>query len=95
MLTLVPPNQDGHPSSSVLQSVSGLALTHEASIFGHVTISIGAACLYPQPDIVVGQLTALADEAMYIAKRDGRNRVHMAKLPGLAIARGPLALAAG
>lgn len=76
-------------AADILQSVSGRALAHEASIFGHVTISIGAACLYPQPDSAVEQLTALADEALYIAKRDGRNRVQM---PGAAIAGGALAL---
>lgn len=73
-------------AAEILQSVSGRALTHEASIFGHVTLSIGIACLYPRPDTTVDQLTALADAALYGAKRNGRNRIQTAEVPGETIA---------
>jgi diguanylate cyclase (GGDEF)-like protein len=73
-------------AADILRSVAGRALTHEASIFGHVTLSIGIACLYPRPDTTVEQLTALADVALYGAKRDGRNRIQTAEVPGETIA---------
>nr|WP_294530936.1 diguanylate cyclase [uncultured Rhodopila sp.] len=50
-------------------------IPHDASEIGHVTVSIGAACLVPRADSEVGILTARADAALYAAKRCGRNRV--------------------
>lgn len=41
-----------------------------------ITISIGAAAL--REGLVPGQLVSLADEALYVAKGQGRNRVHYA-----------------
>ncbi|PPQ38001.1 GGDEF domain-containing protein [Rhodopila globiformis] len=54
------------------------ALIHDASELGVVSISVGAACLTPALETRVEQLTALADTALYTAKRSGRNRVHAA-----------------
>ena len=62
----------------ILRAVSALGLSHEASPFGHVTVSIGAACMIPPPGEEVQQLTARADAALYDAKRSGRNRVKAA-----------------
>jgi diguanylate cyclase (GGDEF)-like protein len=63
-------------AGDLLAAIAGRRLLHEASAFGHVTVSIGAACIPPQADAAVEQLTALADAALYAAKRGGRNRVH-------------------
>ncbi len=62
----------------ILWAIEALNLRHEASPFGHVTVSIGAACMMPAPDHQVQQLTARADAALYAAKRGGRNRVNAA-----------------
>jgi two-component system chemotaxis family response regulator WspR len=48
---------------------------HDASALGHVTVSIGAACVRPGVGSAVESLTAQADAALYAAKRYGRNRV--------------------
>lgn len=45
----------------------------------HITVSLGVAC-YPDPIQDIGRLRERADEALYAAKRAGRNRVMVAKL---------------
>jgi len=53
-----------------------LALPHEQSPFGVVTVSIGVAAMVPDnAEQANCFLLRLADEALYLAKRDGRNRV--------------------
>jgi diguanylate cyclase (GGDEF)-like protein len=79
-------------AADILQSVAGRALTHEASTIGPVTVSIGAACLHPQAGTAVEQLIALADAALYVAKRNGRNRIQTAEVTDESIAGGPPAL---
>lgn len=39
-----------------------------------ITASIGLSCQVPQPDAGIDDLVAQADQALYLAKRDGRNR---------------------
>ncbi|MEV6344833.1 diguanylate cyclase [Actinoplanes sp. NPDC051851] len=58
----------------VCRSVADLREPHEASAIGIVTISIGVASAVPFPGAVPDQLIKLADEALYEAKRMGRNR---------------------
>jgi len=55
-----------------------LALPHPGAPCGHVTMSMGVACLVPGEDDSLEDLVARADAALYDAKRGGRNRVAQA-----------------
>ena len=70
-------------AGEILAAIADRALPHDASAFGLVTVSIGAACLVPSADSSAESLTARADAALYAAKRGGRNRVHAAEAVGL------------
>ena len=57
-------------------AIEGLGIGHERSTVTSVlTVSIGAACVRPIATRSHAGLIQLADEALYAAKRDGRNRV--------------------
>ncbi|MEL6493064.1 MAG: diguanylate cyclase, partial [Cyanobacteria bacterium J06621_3] len=56
-------------------AIQTLKIDHVASeISDLVTISLGIACLIPQPDTGFESLINAADTALYDAKRQGRNR---------------------
>jgi len=57
-------------------AVFALELPHDASsVESFVTVSVGVAALQPNPSDSPAQLLAAADQALYRAKRSGRNRV--------------------
>lgn len=60
---------------ALCRAISAAALPHAHSPFGVVTVSIGAAALIPEPTMSSAQLVARADQALYQAKRQGRDQV--------------------
>ena len=59
-------------------SIEEIAIAHQASRWGHVTVSIGCAVFTPSAEHSAQdhlQLLAAADHALYQAKEAGRNRV--------------------
>ncbi|HQY47142.1 MAG TPA: diguanylate cyclase [Usitatibacteraceae bacterium] len=65
-------------AESVRQGVEGLAVPHEDSPFGRVTLSIGVATMAASRDIAAEAVLKRADEALYEAKASGRNAVRAA-----------------
>jgi diguanylate cyclase (GGDEF)-like protein len=62
----------------VRSDVEALHVPHAANPNSRVTVSIGVAVIAPQPDDAAASLLKWADDALYDAKRAGRNRVHAA-----------------
>ncbi|AKU12052.1 response regulator receiver modulated diguanylate cyclase [Azoarcus sp. CIB] len=75
-------------AESMRRAVEALAITHRHSTAARVvTVSVGIAVTKPErsDDGGFATLLARADEALYRAKRDGRNRWHLAAAPALAV----------
>ncbi|MDD5214439.1 MAG: diguanylate cyclase [Methylococcales bacterium] len=55
-----------------------LAMPHNVSDFGYVSVSIGVAVITPTENVTPHNLIHVADEALYSAKNQGRNRAVLA-----------------
>ena len=58
--------------------IERLQLQHAFSTFGVVTMSLGVAYICPKPGETSDMLIAKADSALYLAKKNGKNRVERA-----------------
>ncbi|MCP5019515.1 MAG: diguanylate cyclase [Ketobacter sp.] len=62
----------------ICQSVRDLRIPHPTSHANEfVTISVGVAAVLPDEESVASDLVGLADEALYLAKKNGRNRIQV------------------
>jgi diguanylate cyclase (GGDEF)-like protein len=65
-----------HIAQSALEAVAALQIPHATCPVGaHLSVSMGVAMLLPGSTMRPGHLVAAADEALYRAKAQGRNRV--------------------
>ena len=67
------------------QALHAVTVPHNGRLLGPVTMSFGIACWHPGTEPLPANLLAEADQALYNAKRLGRDRIEPA-LPVLAIA---------
>ncbi|MGC7403140.1 sensor domain-containing diguanylate cyclase [Pandoraea pneumonica] len=78
---VVLPNTDAMGARDVAErvrtAVHAAAIAHEDSQHRHVTVSIGVAGTGPVPTGTPERLLQAADEALYAAKHEGRDRVHI------------------
>jgi diguanylate cyclase (GGDEF)-like protein/PAS domain S-box-containing protein len=67
-------------AEDISKHVESLAIPHESSKTAeHVTLSMGIACISPDPHASGDNLLKQADAALYQAKKDGRNRIRIFK----------------
>lgn len=84
---VVLPNTDIQGAASVAEfiraEVQGLQIIHpKSAVSEYVTLSLGVACCIPAPHKPPETLIAIADEYLYRAKNEGRDRVSVATFQG-------------
>ena len=58
--------------------IPNFGVSHQA----YITVSVGVAVLWPTDELTPADLLSTADRALYEAKRQGRNVIHLANLAG-------------
>lgn len=64
-------------AETMRKRIEALAIPHEQTPLGHVSISVGVAVMAPNGRLEAANLLRTADEALYRAKDAGRNRVEL------------------
>lgn len=62
-------------ANRIRQQVIGMKVVHEDSPYGYVTLSCGVSSVLPGDELSVEKLVKSADNALYLAKKHGRNTV--------------------
>ncbi|MGH6645635.1 diguanylate cyclase [Aquabacterium sp.] len=77
----VPPDEALKTAERITQAIRDLNLVHEGSPGQQVTISVGLCCdRVAEHDLSLQAWVAAADQALYDAKRQGRNQVRQASI---------------
>ena len=63
----------------IQKNIQEANIAHEASEFGRISISLGVFCAIPDQDDSYEKALLLADDALYLAKAEGRNRYIFSK----------------
>ena len=70
-----------HVAARIHDGIASLAIAHPASPLGRLSLSIGLAVLDPVDDEQPGELVSRSDQALYGAKRRGRNCTYLWQPP--------------
>jgi diguanylate cyclase (GGDEF)-like protein/PAS domain S-box-containing protein len=78
VIVLTDSSLDGalHRAETLRQQVKELSVEYAGQLLGAVSVSMGVA-LFPDHGITMGDVLKASDQALYCAKREGRDRVSM------------------
>jgi len=72
-------------AEKILSDIEALKIPHETSLVGkHISVSIGVASLVPPPMLSHMYIVDFADQLLYQAKNQGRNRYVLSDDPAVA-----------